>query len=982
MENGNLLKFRIYKILNGPVQQAFVYVFHQTYTQDTDVYTSAVKCGITGYFTETELAALQREKRPTRHSLPLLFKILKTCCNPALAVPTSTVWNNSHDRHEDPSSKGAVENLLLTFMKTYENVCTVSTPFSQDQFDGTISDITTWLEWLIEGAGKFDVTGRWRECLERVMVLIHDILLGEHKESSSAEIAEDVRVELHMRHRQYRKPELDPMCLWVTEAMDIPKRRSRKTPVLGPGKSVGIQDLLVKLIGKEAKPATGVCFIRAEPGCGRTSLAALLASSWTQMDERICRIGEYEAVIVVSGAAVSMSQEDLVCVVLPLCALTHGADKVRLWLSDARVVLVVDDAEELSDERTQEIKDLIMHCRFLTAIILSVPSFYDQLRHNWTDVPTVNLHLNGYNREEIVALAEWLLCQKTARADPKRFKMFLTKNICRLAHVLKYPNTLLQTCRAYAEKPDIYDEVTTATDLLWTLTLRRINEALADSPQVVTEKQALQWLTTAGEKALEAFRDGRRLEGDYMKHLESETLGNLSSAVCWNLMSGVFKQRCFLGTESQGYTSLHKVQEEFLAAWYADHKILEYNKMVSLIGESYCAYQLALFMGGLILRLRRDSGGALQELDERRLISAVLNHTDDSSEYLNFNMDLVAEVKAVPRLVEYIVDMSEYPDEWNVSAADAQLIPIEALLMNVAPTRIFLNVEEPKVYSELNRVIGFLCRVDIFLWLDSMCQFQYGASHKMDRIIKAFFGDHVVTKIDLLAGCVSVKILRELVSEPAFGHLVYIKMRVLDKISLSTLLVINKYLPKLLWLEVKIDFLILEEDINNLPCSTVPLMDVHLCRTGASCIPKLANLLGTMHTCYAGIHLQDTSLTPEDLFVLLKQLQKRSIRLYSHPESRDKFRRWYYPQLSSCNQSVELTDELAQELLGFDDRIYYSNHFVGSSCFAVAIDAWNLMSYLEEQDDIIQFTYQTENLRFTKRLDGTVNIEERKESKN
>lgn len=190
MENGNLLRFRLYKVLHGPVQRAFVYVYHQTYTQDTDVYTCAVKNGFTGFFSETELAALQLEKRPTYHHLPLLFKILKTCCNPSLALPSNPIWKKSVQTDmELELNEAKVENLLVTFIKTYEEVCSISTPLSQDDFDTKISDIIHWLECLIERAGEFDISGRWREDLEKIMKIFNEICTGEQNESSSAEIA-------------------------------------------------------------------------------------------------------------------------------------------------------------------------------------------------------------------------------------------------------------------------------------------------------------------------------------------------------------------------------------------------------------------------------------------------------------------------------------------------------------------------------------------------------------------------------------------------------------------------------------------------------------------------------------------------------------------------------------------------------------------------------------------------------------------------
>lgn len=75
-------------------------------------------------------------------------------------------------------------------------------------------------------------------------------------------------------------------------------------------------------------------------------------------------------------------------------------------------------------------------------------------------------------------------------------------------------------------------------------------------------------------------------------------------------------------------------------------------------------------------------------------------------------------------------------------------------------------------------------------------------------------------------------------------------------------------------MEVKIDFAILEEDFKDLPQSTITLMDVHLQGLKDKNVAKLAHLMGCMHVCYSGIHLDNTTMTPEGLFVLQKQLQK------------------------------------------------------------------------------------------------------------
>nr|XP_027236666.1 uncharacterized protein LOC113827920 [Penaeus vannamei] len=977
MEDGHLLRFRLYKVLHGPVQQSFVYTFHQTYTQDTDVYSYVVGQSLSGYFSEIELASLQLEKRSSRRSLPLLFKILKTCCTPSLAATTSPRWKNNRISAHDLDSE-SLESLLASLMSMYEDLSSVREPIDKGDYDYKITFAKNCLEKLIEMAGKFDITGRWGENLERIMSNFEEITSGQRtKAAPHEEISEDIKVELEMQYQCCQPPVLNPLKLHITEAIKLPSKRNRKTcnPVLG--EKVAVKDILTSF---NKEPAEGemrrVCLVRSIPGLGRSSLAELLASSWKHKDNRISHISKYEAVIIFSAALGNVTNKDIVEIALPLCVLTHGAAAVYTWLKKASVLLIIDDAEELDSKHMDELKGVTEQACSMNIVMLCVPEGYDRIQECWSSYILCKLQLNGYDREEIVNLAEELLHQRSRSDDVKELKAFLMKNMCRLSLILKHPTTLVQVCEAWMATPSLFDNVSTVTDLLWMLTIRTFRKIIETSFQDdQKETKEHQWLMAVGSIALSAFKENKRLEGEYMIQLHEETSKIYPADVNQFLIKGLFVQRNRHVNNHKGeLSSVHTLQQEFLAAWYVAHMILDGKKYRSLTGDGQCLYQLSLFIGGHMSRINKGKR-IMSELDERRLICAIVNHSEDSFENLTFNLELVTEIKAAPKLVEYIVEVSEYPEEWNVCAADIQLIPLETLLMNVAPIRIFLNVEKLKPFSELQKVLAFLCRVDIFVWLDSSCQFKYGEKGSMDRIVKAFFKDTVMTKIDLISGVLSNEVLQSIVNCNATKHLVYLKLRVQDFKTLSTVLIINKYLPKLLWLEVKIDYPILKGDIEGLPCTTVPMLDVYIQNINDKSVSKLANLLGSMHIRYTGIHLENTSLTPEGLFVLLKQLQKRNICLYSEPEARDKFRRWYYPQFYNMHQSEVLTDEMAEEALGFDDRIYYSNHYVDSSCFALALDAWNLTSYLEEQEEILHFTYKTENLSFIKGLNGSVDIE-------
>ncbi|KAK3850194.1 hypothetical protein Pcinc_043084 [Petrolisthes cinctipes] len=724
-----------------------------------------------------------------------------------------------------------------------------------------------------------------------------------------------------------------------------------------------------------------VCLVSGECGSGRSSLATLLATSWGCMDQQIPGLTQFQATIVTSSRALTNASRKccLTKVLLPLSSLTHGTHNIHTWLLSSPVLLIIDDADHMDEKRAAEINRLVSQSEALSVMLLTEPTASEKkLSGIFSGLVSSRLYLHGYDREELLIVARDYLAEFSPTTDFKILKKFLTKNMCRLIKAVRFPRCLIQLCQAFASDAELVSEASTTTDLLWQLTWWGINKILESLPKEDnSRKKGEAWMMAAGRAAAHALRANTRLEGTHITELQQATSKLFTSKQAAQLLPTVLAVRRYHGCLQTDYTSQHSLQEQFLAAWYSGHQVVCGRSLHSIVGRPGGVGQVALFMGGLIPKVRREKGGLLQELDERRLVCAILNHTEVSSENLEFNFDLVVEVKATPQLLEYIVEGSEYPDEWNISVATVQLTPIQALLLNVSPTRIFLNVEKYKIYSELSIVIEFLLRVDIWVWLDSVSQFRYGDPGKLDRVVKGFLNDKAVTKVDLLCGCLSSRVLKELPSHPAMTHLVYLKLRVLDIAMLTTTLLTNKYLPKLLWLEVKIDFPILdlpEEKVRALPSCTAEMMDIHLQGVQDNEVSKLSTLLASIHTHYSGIHLHHTTLIPEGVYALLKQLHKLGVTLKSPSASRAKFRRWYYPQLSSCDPNTDINDQLALELLGFDDRIYYANHHIYSSCYAVTIDAWNLMNFLEEAEEIVHFTYTTTNLEFTKQLDGSVTV--------
>ncbi|XP_064096309.1 uncharacterized protein LOC135208092 [Macrobrachium nipponense] len=883
-----MLRFRLHKILWGPVKQAFLYVFHQTYAQTTSVYEFAFHHP--DMFTKGELLCIEFERKVNCYSIPLLFSIIKSSCNPPLAPPTASVWEESARSVDLETVDVALEKLIVMLATIYEEVAELNKPLNEEEYNKKVTIIKHCLKYLIEGAGKFDVSGRWGEYLEKILNLLTDI--DQREVFPVDEIADDIKTELKMSYHLYMPTDVDPFLLQLIRIPLVPQETKKKRHRKQPEVKVEVADVLKAFPSSECKSTNRIRLIVGDPGCGRSTLSSAFAASWSQRDNHMTGIDDYDAVILLSGLFVSCQQNDLMFSILPLCTTVHGANEVQKWVVGSRVLLVVDDAEELLPHHREELDAILHKSERVDAVLMTSRAHFNELERTWTSHVCDRLEVCGFGREQIILSCEQVVGSKKPECY-KFLKQFLKSNMCRLEVVLKHPVALVELWEAWAESEEIFSDVTTCADFLWAVTKWKIDKVMQNGLEIADNVKVRNWLLIAGLKAFQSIKDNSRFEKSYMKQLELETSNVFMSVSSRTVMSSIFKQRYIhRGQYCSELSSLHKVQQEFLAAWYAVHQVIEGKQLNSILEGVKCPYYMALFMVGLLLKIPDFKW--ISMLHERRVINAVVNYTEGSSDDLYFNLDLVGEVQGLSRLVEFIVDFSEYPDEWNIDAGDVQLIPIRTLLFHVAPTRIFLNVEKLKPYCELFEVISFLCRVDIFVWLDSSGQFEYGSKDKMDKIAKSFFSANTKARIDLVKGCLSTKIIKEMTSQVAFSYLVFLKLRVIDLENLLVLLKAPENLPSLLWLEIKFDFCVLDEDVCSIPKTTVPLLDVHLQGLDDSSVSKLANLLGNIHDCYSGIHLDNTSLTPEGVFVLSSSCRREKY-ICSPSEYREKFRSGTYP---------------------------------------------------------------------------------------
>ncbi|KAK3892549.1 hypothetical protein Pcinc_003598, partial [Petrolisthes cinctipes] len=122
-----------------------------------------------------ELSALEQKKRPSSHGLPLVFKILKTCCQPTLAPHDSQEWtpvNPQQQIQQQYYSCAGIEGLLCALMQTYHdqnNHTQGHHTITKEDYDKKVCELRDWLTELIEAGGRHDVTGRWKEQLDKIL---------------------------------------------------------------------------------------------------------------------------------------------------------------------------------------------------------------------------------------------------------------------------------------------------------------------------------------------------------------------------------------------------------------------------------------------------------------------------------------------------------------------------------------------------------------------------------------------------------------------------------------------------------------------------------------------------------------------------------------------------------------------------------------------------------------------------------------------
>ena len=779
--------------------------------------------------------------------------------------------------------------------------------------------------------------------------------------------------------------------------------------------SVPVEEILEILHRRCSEKIDGkqICCISGEHGTGKTTLAAKFPVCWHQQSEAIKGVSTYDYVIPVSGKAVDLTSIDkwvgssksakndlsnfidsywsVVEAFLPRCCAKYGVKTVGQLLTTKKVLLIIDDADDISDAKLKELILFLGQIIYESSVLIfgNLESI-NKIKLNFISFSSVqHFHLHGISVNALLEIAnDFKETVKTGKKKVlKSFKDAIKGNMNRFVQFFEYPDFFKEIFSMWKSKSRLVKETFSTSELCWNLLLFKSNTAFQINldKNLLKKRKWFMWILLVGEMSHYCMRANIKLNEASFIEIKQSAEKLFPADEAERIVAEFFKPRLVFNSNSfQSIPcSVHRPQLEYFSSYYVANKMKD--EATLLIKDFLPKVKIEDFIclvGGHLWRwdTADTSDGITEEVDievYRRIITDLVTNDQNKIEDIQFFLKMATEFHCSHKLVQLMVNVTEYPEEWDLKLCLLQQRSLEVLLQHVAPVRIILRTDETTQNYEQLSVLKFLAQVPISVWFESKDQFKYSSKKTMDKYVRPFFSDKTMSRVDLLSGCLSKCSLLDLADFKCMSYIVMLALKVNDETTLQTAVGLPAHLPHILWFELKIDMPIDNINLTSLPNMEVEMLDVYLRDLDDLTIPRVTGLLTKLHKRYSGIHLDRTTLSPESIYTLLKNLKQRHIALCATPKSIDKYRRWYYPLLSNLPTDKLLENKDVKKILGFEDRRFYSDHMIISSTFVKSIDAWNLTSYLEELKEIKYFVYEADNISFTKTLKGEVHTEHR-----
>ncbi|KAF2364316.1 P-loop containing nucleoside triphosphate hydrolase [Trinorchestia longiramus] len=1006
------------QLLLGPAQKALMYAYSYAYPKGKDALSIINSQDVKFHFTDGELELLKKSRSASLFPVSLLCKILRFCCVDKLVDGYDSSW----DATVSPSTPSLEHHVAV--IHHVHDLFERRSPVPVDSLAEAILGV-------VQRVGEQLGVVKWKQQLEAVKLSITEILEDVHpgmdvneRTMNAVRIESDLRLQelveavcsYHDKNRNISLLDDDDTRAMENLKMGLKhvsiKINSDGTAIREESeRNIPSDDLLVELQTRCNEHIDGkkICCISGDHGSGKTSLASSFAVSWIKQPNAIENLRDFDFLLMTSGneveqtsinkwvGATKSQRNDLdnfidefwsvVEAFLPKCCAKYGVKNVGKFLATKKVLFIIDDAEEMSEAKAKETVLFFGQILFESSvIILGNPESVDRLKFDFTSYSSVqHFHLKGVSMEYLHELGtRFKEPTKTGkRKVQKSFRDAIKSDLNRLRQVLEYPELCKEAVALFKKRPAIVKECFSASELLWEIFLFKSSLALGVDldKDLRRRKKWFKWMMVVGENCHHCLKRNSRLNEASLEEIKEESDKIFGSEESSKLMNEFFKSRLVFSGETFHSipSSTSKCQLLYFATYCVANKLKTEESIASYVPQ-FQAEEMIVMVAGHIKRWDKledsnESGELVPEETMKAVIQSLVNYAPGKSEDVTFLFKIATEFRCSHKIVQYMVNVTEYPEEWDLRLCFIYQRTLEVMLQHVAPVRIILRTDELCQNYEQNSVLKFLCQVPISVWFESKQQFEYGDDKKMDKMVKPFLNKEVRSRVDLLSGALTTATTMDLADFKSMSYLVMLALRVQDEEALRAAVGLPAHLRQLLWFELKIDMNIENIVLSALPSMKVELFDVYLRDLDDLCVPRITGLLMKLHKRYSGIHLDNTTLSPESIYTLLKELKNKGITLSATKKSIDKYRRWYYPLLSNLPTDRLLEDTEVQNILGFDDRKFYCDHKIQSSMFVKSIDAWNLTSYLEELKEIKHFVYKADNLSFIKTLEGEVETE-------
>ncbi|RXG70902.1 hypothetical protein Avbf_06712 [Armadillidium vulgare] len=536
---------------------------------------------------------------------------------------------------------------------------------------------------------------------------------------------------------------------------------------------------------------------------------------------------------------------------------------------------------------------------------------------------------------------------------------------------------LVMYCNTLITHPQVSVNENCITSFIWDLTFYRINEIKIK--RSLTDEQINLCLFELGKRCYDCLCGKAPILGEEilpflesLRHIfENEEIGPL-------ILNEIFSRHSNFLSSSITYSVCHSKQQEVLAAFYVLRKNLDGTPLKRMVKNIKYDDELAICVAGLLSTFINDENKSFnyfindepekREKKIERVVKNLVLHSDKSSDPIAFTMRVIHELQYNKYLISLFLRDSVFPTYLHIHDNGIYRNAIEEVCSHIFPSKIHLLIRSGFKVPELTETLNLIKNFNVELTLAEMNHVSWNSAIRSDELLSILFKESNIRIKDFI-GCLEERSIRELHMNEVTKYLVCLRLRVCDTQTTRLLINVQRELKQLMWLEIDFDFSLNEVFELDLSPVKTPLIDLSFKNVSDLDVENLCNFLHSISLQFSGLHIHQSSVSPQGVTEILKYCYKRNMRLNADQETITKYRRYRFPELKNIDLKEELTDEKVETLIGYDDRHHYSDNEVRSS-YVSTLQEVNCLKNFFGIMNVVYFIYTCSNYCVIKETNG------------